>query len=96
MSKFFDELFESVQQMDDIVKGARAPSRETHIDAVSVKAVREKTGLSQAKFAKLIDVPKSTLQNWEQGRRPVQGPARALFKALSADPKAVMRAIQAA
>ncbi|HRK10084.1 MAG TPA: helix-turn-helix domain-containing protein, partial [Thauera sp.] len=69
MSKFFDELMEGVQQMDEIVRGERAPSREFHIDAVQVKKVRAATGLSQAKFAKVIDVPVGTLRNWEQGRR---------------------------
>lgn len=33
MSTFFDELLESVQQMNEIVKGERAPSREFYIDA---------------------------------------------------------------
>jgi putative transcriptional regulator len=28
MSKFFDELMESVQQMDEIVRGERRPSRD--------------------------------------------------------------------
>ena len=63
MSTFFEGLLESVQQMDEIVKGWGAPSRETYIDDAQVKAIRLKTGLSQAKFAKLIDVPMATVQN---------------------------------
>ena len=31
MSAFFIELLESVQQMDEIVKGEREPSREFHV-----------------------------------------------------------------
>ena len=34
MSKFFDELMESVQQMDEIVRGGRRLSREFHIDTL--------------------------------------------------------------
>lgn len=45
MSTFFDDLLGSVQQMDDIVKGERAPSREFHVDAIQVKEIREATGL---------------------------------------------------
>ncbi len=37
MSTFFDELLESVQQMDEVVRGERAPSREFYIDAIQVK-----------------------------------------------------------
>ncbi|UKE49990.1 hypothetical protein KCU57_14870 [Xanthomonas translucens] len=40
MSKFFEALMESVQQMDEIVRGERAPSREFHVDAIQVKQVR--------------------------------------------------------
>jgi hypothetical protein len=37
MSKFFDELMESVQRMNEIISGEREPSREFHIDALQVK-----------------------------------------------------------
>jgi putative transcriptional regulator len=70
MSKFFEDLLESVTQMDDIVHGKRSPSREFHIDAAGVKAIREITGLSQPKFAKVLDVDVGTLRNWEQGANP--------------------------
>ncbi|WP_255142073.1 hypothetical protein [Pseudomonas mandelii] len=35
MSKFFNELMESVRQMNEIISGEREPSREFHIDASS-------------------------------------------------------------
>jgi putative transcriptional regulator len=94
--KLFGKLVESMTQMDEIVRGERAPSREFHIDGLRVKAIRQKTGLSQSNFAKLIDVPVGTVRNWEQGRREVKGPARALLKALSTDPAHVVKAIRAA
>lgn len=89
----FNELMESVRQMGEITRGERAPSREFYVDAAGVKEVRAATGLSQAKFAKLIDVPVTTLQNWEQGRREPTGPAKALVRALRNDPVGVMRAL---
>ncbi len=55
-----------------------------------VKSIRAKTRLSQAQFARLLNVDVSTLRNWEQGRRKPQGPARALLKAVERDPKAVL------
>ncbi|MDR1074908.1 MAG: helix-turn-helix domain-containing protein [Xanthomonadaceae bacterium] len=86
----FDELLESVTQMDEIVRGERAPSREFHVDATNIKCIRQATGLSQAK---LIDVPVTTLQNWEQGRREPSDPSRALLRALKKDPEHVLRAL---
>jgi putative transcriptional regulator len=93
MSKFFDELMESVQEMDDILRGERKPSREFYVDALQVKEIRKATGMTQAKFAALIDVQLGTLRNWEQGRRVPTGPAKALLKAIHNDPVHVLNAL---
>ena len=93
MSKFFDELMESVQQMGEIVRGERQPSREFHVETLPVKEIRKATGLTQAKFAALIDVQLGTLRNWEQGRRDPTGPAKALLKAIHNDPVNVLNAL---
>ena len=91
--KLFNRLMESMQQMNEIVDGERSPSREFTVDALKVKDIRNKTGLSQAKFSKLIDVKLPTLRNWEQGRREPTGPAKALLKAISNDPEHVLLAL---
>ncbi|AHL35112.1 Cro/Cl family transcriptional regulator [Pseudomonas brassicacearum] len=93
MSRFFDELMESVQQMDEIIRGERQPSREFIVDALQVKEIRKATGLTQAKFAALIDVQLGTLRNWEQGRREPTGPAKALLRAIHNDPEHVINAL---
>lgn len=51
MSAFFDELLESVQQLDEIVEGERASSCEFHVDAIQVKETRKTTGLTQVLLA---------------------------------------------
>jgi putative transcriptional regulator len=89
----FANLMESVNQMDEIVRGERQPSREFHINALAVKEIRRATGLSQAKFADIVDVQVGTLRNWEQGRREPTGPAKALLRAISKDPKHVLKAL---
>jgi putative transcriptional regulator len=53
------------------------------------------TGLSQAKFAQLVDVRLGTLSNWEPGRREPTGPAQALMRVIRHDPQAVMKALKA-
>lgn len=89
------KLLESVMQADEILRGVRAPSREFHIDATSIKALRASLDLSQAKFAALLSVDLGTLRNWEQGRREPTGPAKALLRAIRNDPKAVLSALAA-
>lgn len=91
----FNQLLESVQQADEIVRGECQPSREFFVDAAKVKEVRAITKLSQAKFAAVLQVDVGTLRNWEQGRRNPTGPAKALLRAIQADPTNVLRALRA-
>ena len=92
-SKLFDRLVESMTQMNEIIDGERVPSRESVVDAIHVKDIRKKTGLTQAKFCHLIDVNLGTLRNWEQGRREPTGSAKALLRAISRDPRHVLAAL---
>jgi putative transcriptional regulator len=94
--KLFAELVESMTQMNEIVPGERASSREFHVDAIAIKALRSKSGLSQPKFAALLHVNVGTLRNWEQGLREPTGPAKALLIAISRDPTHVLKALAAA
>lgn len=91
--QLFEKLYESMTQMNEIIDGERSPSREFVVDAVHVKEIRSKTGLTQDKFCRLIDVSLGTLRNWEQGRREPTGPAKALLRAISNDPKHVLAAL---
>ena len=54
-----------------------------------VAAIREKTGLSQSRFATLLGVSVRTLQDWEQGRRSPSGAARTLLLIAHKNPKAL-------
>jgi putative transcriptional regulator len=63
------------------------------IDAAvpDVVAIRARTGLSQAAFARSIGVKPATLRNWEQKRRVPDGPARVLLALIARDPGVVQR-----
>lgn len=90
----FEQLLASVKEMDEIRRGKRKPSRI--FEVVDVKGIRKRTGLSQAEFARLVQVSKGTLLNWEQGRRQPTGPARALLTAVANDPEHVLKALHGA
>jgi putative transcriptional regulator len=55
-----------------------------------VAEVRQKTGLSQSKFAALLGVSVRTLQDWEQGRRVPSGAARTLLLIAHKNPMALL------
>ena len=61
------------------------------INVPDVGRVREKTGLSQARFAELLGVSVRTLQDWEQGRRAPSGAARTLLLVADQYPKALLK-----
>ncbi|HEV2949996.1 MAG TPA: helix-turn-helix domain-containing protein [Gemmataceae bacterium] len=64
--------------------GEIKPSRVTQFAPPDVRAIRRRLDQSQTEFARMIGVSVATLQNWEQGRRQPEGPARALLKVAAA------------
>lgn len=91
----YEELVKSIEQAGRIRKGLLEPSRVFKYRPMDVKRIRNKLHVSQSEFAMIIGVSKSTLQNWEQGRRAPRGPARALLRVAEKKPKAVLEALQA-
>jgi putative transcriptional regulator len=94
-TKDSEKLVASVKQAGRIKRGKLKPGRVFHFKPADIKAVREKLGVSQSEFAMMIGVSVSTLQNWEQGRRRPEGPARALLKIATENPEALAEALSA-
>lgn len=92
--KAFVQLVRSVRQAGRIRRGEAKASRTFTFAPADVKANRSKLGKSQSEFALMIGVSIATLRNWEQGRRTPEGPALALLRVASAEPKAVARALR--
>ena len=65
----------------------------TEIAADDVRAIRYKLRQSQSEFAEMIGVSLSTLQGWEDGSHHPDGPARALLRVASKNPKTVAKAL---
>jgi len=91
--KDFANLVESIKEAGLIKAGKLPPSRRFEIRPLDIKAIREKLQKSQSEFALMIGVSISTLQKWEQGKRRPEGPAKALLKIASKNPKAIIEAL---
>jgi putative transcriptional regulator len=91
----FSKLVASVKQAGQIRRGEMPPSRSFEFQPADIQAIRMNLGKSQSEFALMIGVSVATLQNWEQGRRHPEGPARALLKVAAENPEAVIRALSA-
>jgi len=96
-NELFTDLMQSLKEAVAISQGEMPPSRVFVVerDGVNVRTVREKTGLSQSEFARLLRVSPKTLQNWEQHRRTPSGPAAALLTLADRAPEMVLSTLQA-
>ena len=91
--ELFDELLQSVKEAAALERGKAKPSRTFEVKTANdVVRVRNKLGLSQTKFARLLGISEDTLQNWEQGRRRPAGPAKVLLKVAARHPEVILEA----
>lgn len=92
------KILAGMRQAAAYAKGQKVEVRQSIIKtpaAVDVKAIRERLGLSQAEFAHRFGFTVDSVQNWEQGHRKPQGPARVLLKVIEKRPDAVMQSLEA-
>ncbi len=93
MNKAFEEIKAG---LDDAIKHAKGKTSKAIIhkpETINVKAIREKTGMSQQRFCATFGISLGTLRHWEQGLRLPRGTARVLLKVVDNNPKAVIQAV---
>lgn len=93
MTKAFKNITAGLEDALAFAEGDTSRAKVHKIKVVDVKAVREKTGLSQTRFAAVFMIPVGTLRNWEQGRRQPEGPAIALLHIIDKEPETAIRAL---
>ncbi|HET7460872.1 MAG TPA: helix-turn-helix domain-containing protein [Longimicrobium sp.] len=71
----FDQLCESVREAGGYLRGEPADVRVTFVGGPDPRAIRERLGMTQERFAAVLCIGVKTLRNWEQGRRDPSGPA---------------------
>jgi putative transcriptional regulator len=62
------------------------PGADLSAPALDVRALRNRSQLTQVEFAERLGVPLETIRNWEQGKREPRGPARALLRLIARAP----------
>lgn len=61
---------------------------------IDVKAIRQRTGMSQAKFAAAFALNPRTLQQWEQNKGQPDSAVRAYLTVIDRNPTAVVEALR--
>jgi putative transcriptional regulator len=95
-SEFGEKLLRSAQQARDWVNGKPVRARVTYVPVplVDVRKLRARMKLSQTRFAAKFGFTLDSIQNWEQGHRQPDGPARTLLAVIAKNPKAVEDALR--
>ena len=81
------EILEGIKEIKRFKKGDVTLKTRNLNEPSPVKIIREKLKLSQSAFASLMGVSPRTLQDWEQGRRRPQGPAKSLLRIAEQHPE---------
>ncbi len=97
-SRLGREIIEGLKLVEKHVRGEiELPVRYVEVpDFVDVKAIREKSGLTQTEFARRYAISSRSLQEWEQGRRQPEGAVRAYLLVIDRNPRAVESALRRA
>jgi putative transcriptional regulator len=84
--ELFTELLESVREGGEILRGKKSASRTCDVEKPDVQSQFVADTTAQIDFATMLGVSVDTLQNWEQGRRSPQDPARVLLQIAAKHP----------
>ncbi len=79
MGKAFTEINEGLKDAANHAKGKKSGVVEHTQETLNVRAIREKTGMSQERFCATFGISIGTLRHWEQGLRTPRGAARVLL-----------------
>ncbi len=100
-----DDILQGLRELVDTIKsGGRMKGRfkvrvveipePTPHTAETVRAIRQRMGVSQAVFARLVGVSTILAQGWEQGVRTPSPLAARLLDTIAADPSAWLATVQ--
>ncbi len=95
MSKAFKSIKAGLTEAIAHAKGKQVRARKHYPQAIDVKAIRTKVGMTQTEFASSFGISVGTLRHWERGDREPYGPDRVLLHVVSRQPKAVLSALAA-
>jgi len=98
MSKVADSIRRGLEEAVSYAKGqADAKAYRVHVpEAIDVKAIRVKLGMTQEESSGRFGFSVNTLRHWEQGLRQPEGVTRAYLLVIDRAPKAVQKALRAA
>ena len=81
------EILEGIKEIKRFKKGELKLIARALSEPSPAKTIRKRLKISQSAFASLMGVSPRTIQDWEQGRRTPQGPAKSLLRIAEQHPE---------
>ncbi|QTA84648.1 NadS family protein [Desulfonema magnum] len=90
MSDTFDSIKKGLEEAVEYAQGNKSGVRAHFPSVPDVRAIRNKTGMSQNEFASTIGISPQTLRYWEKGRRKPKGPVLVLLNIIDKAPDTIL------
>ena len=96
MKTQFEQMMDGLNDVDAFLAGEQEGFKAHVPQDVDVKAIRNRLGMTQARFSNTFGFSLDAIKHWEGGRRSPEAPARTLLTVIDKNPAAVLSALNPA
>jgi putative transcriptional regulator len=96
MKTQFAQMMDGLNDAKAFLAGEREGFNAHVPQEVDVKAIRNRLGMTQARFSTTFGFSLDAIKHWEGGRRTPEAPARTLLTVIDKNPAAVLTALRPA
>ncbi|MGA8214176.1 MAG: hypothetical protein WB799_11315 [Candidatus Sulfotelmatobacter sp.] len=96
MKTQFEHMMDGLNDVEAFLAGEQEGFKAHVPQEVDVKAIRNRLGMTQAKFSDTFGFSLDAIKHWEGGRRTPEAPARTLLTVIDKNPAAVLTALNPA
>jgi len=96
MKTQFEQMMDGLNDVEAFLAGDQEGFKAHVPQEVDVKAIRNRLGMTQARFSDTFGFSLDAIKHWEGGRRTPEAPARTLLTVIDKNPAAVLTALNSA
>jgi putative transcriptional regulator len=96
MKTQFEQMMDGLNDVEAFLAGEQEGFKAHVPLEVDVKAIRNRLGMTQARFSDTFGFSLDAIKHWEGGRRIPEAPARTLLTVIDKNPAAVLTALNPA
>jgi putative transcriptional regulator len=96
MKTQFEQMMDGLNDVEAFLAGEQEGFKAHVPEEVDVKAIRNRLGMTQARFSDTFGFSLDAIKHWEGGRRIPEAPARTLLTVIDKNPAAVLTALNPA